>query len=144
MTLSYALIKDLHFTAISLFLLGMCVALVLLAIYGPRSFDDRARVLSRFRAVPFRLVGLALVFAWGFGVWMIVKGGWISWGWLQAKLVLVLLISGLYEMVSAQLRRAASEEDYQPPAGLRKLSLMVLVFVGLVLAILYLVFAKPF
>jgi putative membrane protein len=38
----------------------------------------------------------AMVVSWVLGLWLAWRGGWYASGWLQAKVVLVLLLSGMH------------------------------------------------
>jgi putative membrane protein len=88
-----------------------------------------------------RVTAPAMVFAWGLGMTMAVQGGWLGSRWLTIKLVIAVLLSALYGLVSGSLRRTgfdmprlvASIVRYAAPATL-----------ACVAIISFLVIAKPF
>jgi protoporphyrinogen IX oxidase len=53
----------------------------------------------------------AMVVTWLAGLWMIWAGGWIHAGWLHAKLVLVVVMSGLHGMSARYVRDFAADRN---------------------------------
>ena len=51
---------------------------------------------------------------WAFGIGLAASGGWFTYGWLQAKLVLVVLLSAIHGLQSGQIRRLAAGKAVQP------------------------------
>ena len=83
----------------------------------------------------------SLVLAWLLGAWLAQRAGWFGAGWLHAKLVLVLLVSGLHGGLSGTLRRLAA----QPPvAPSRAIWIAIPVALTAFVAIGWLVLVKPF
>ena len=99
----YTLTVTLHLTAMVAWMAAMIgVPAVLLAhgAHAPKAETlDRLRQAYRGLAVP----GLALT--WVFGLANLVQSGAWTEGWLHAKLVLVVALSGLHGALSARLKR---------------------------------------
>ena len=89
--------------------------------------------MSRFVTTP------ALVLVWAFGIAMAVEGGWYASAWLQAKVALVLLLSGWHGRQMLTLRLLATGRTRSPA---RYLALVMLA--AIVAAIVMLVVGKPF
>jgi uncharacterized membrane protein len=51
---------------------------------------------------------------WAFGISLATSGGWFTYGWLQAKLVLVVLLSAVHGLQSGQIRRLTAATDVKP------------------------------
>ena len=47
------------------------------------------------------IINPAMVVSWALGLWLAWDGGWFAYGWFQAKVVLVLLMSALHGFLSA-------------------------------------------
>jgi putative membrane protein len=56
------------------------------------------------------LVNPAMVITWGLGLWLAVEGNWLASGWFHAKLVAVLLLSGVHGWIVGEARRLGSGE----------------------------------
>jgi putative membrane protein len=52
-----------------------------------------------------------MIVTWAAGLWMIWAGGWIQAGWLQVKLVLVVLMSGLHGMSARYVHDFAADRN---------------------------------
>ena len=50
----------------------------------------------------------AMLLVWGLGLTLATSGQWFTAGWLQAKLLFVVVLSGLHGIQSGRLRRIAS------------------------------------
>jgi uncharacterized membrane protein len=126
-----ALLKALHVAAMATWLGGTGAVAALAAGADP----GRAAVLRRLAVrvlTPAMLVTLAL------GLWLAVQGGWFREAWLHAKLVLVLLLTGLHGVLSGRLRRM--EAGAAAPALFRWLPAVMALGVA---AIAWLAIAKP-
>jgi protoporphyrinogen IX oxidase len=58
-----------------------------------------------------QIMNPAMVVTWLAGLWMIWAGGWIHAGWLHAKLVLVVVMSGLHGMSARYVRDFAADRN---------------------------------
>jgi putative membrane protein len=53
----------------------------------------------------------AMVVSWVLGLWLAWRGGWYGSGWLQAKVVLVLLLSGMHGFFLVCARDFAADHN---------------------------------
>src|SRR3954467_5834701 len=94
----YSWLKAFHVIAVIAWMAGM--------LYLPRLFVYHCEAPSgspqseTFKVMERRLlkaiINPAMVVSWALGLWLAWSGGWYASGWLQAKIVLVLLMSGLH------------------------------------------------
>lgn len=140
--MEYDTIKQIHFFAMEVFVIGMITTLVAILLYAPRPLARRTGVLRLVRMCIFSLTSLAFLLVWVMGIWMAVSVGWYSEVWFWVKVVIVFFVIGaMHGRVSKQLRLAASEQDYAMP---RDIVLMLPVLIIAVGAVVYLVVFKPF
>jgi len=109
----YDWVKALHIMAVISWMAGM--------FYLPRLFvyhcgaEPGSKQSETFKVMEYRLltqiINPAMVVTWVTGVWLISAGKLISAGWLQAKLVLVLLLSGFHGMLAAYVRHFAADQN---------------------------------
>lgn len=78
----------------------------------------------------------AMLLVWGFGLTLATAGHLFAAGWLQAKLVLVMILSGLHGVQSGRLRRVASGAPTKP-------SYVTTLVIGCVVGIAVLAVVKP-
>ncbi len=83
----------------------------------------------------------SLVLVWLFGLTLAVSGGWFAMGWLHAKLLLVLLLTGYHGWAVGYSRRLARGQARLRPRTLRLVN--ELPALALVLIVI-LVIVKPF
>jgi protoporphyrinogen IX oxidase len=94
----YEWLKAFHVIAIIAWMAGM--------LYLPRLFvyhceaEHGSRQSETFKVMERRLLKAiitpAMVVSWALGLWLAWKGGWYTAGWLQAKVVLALMLSALH------------------------------------------------
>jgi putative membrane protein len=94
----YEWLKAFHVIAIIAWMAGM--------LYLPRLFvyhcaaEVGSKQSETFKVMERRLLTAimtpAMVVSWVLGLWLAWRGGWYASGWLQAKVVLVLLLSGMH------------------------------------------------
>ena len=140
----YILLRMLHATAMSIWIIGMLVVAVVLPTVQP-SRGQFLQTAQRF------LVGLhwwtryitttAMVLGWALGITVMLMAHWMGAGWLSVKLLAVLGLSALFGLQLATLRRLARGEVRPLPALLRYSGPIIF---GAVALILVMVFAKPF
>ncbi|MBB2961465.1 CopD family protein [Methylobacterium sp. R2-1] len=132
---AYPWLKAAHVACALLFVGGIVAGGLLLA--GGRAMADQgaplATVLRRWDRV---VTTPAMLGVWAFGIGLASAGGWLTSGWLQAKLVLVVLLSAIHGLQSGQIRRLAVGMDVKP---LRAAALVV----PSVIAIAVLAVIKP-
>jgi putative membrane protein len=102
-----------HIIAIIAWMAGM--------LYLPRLFvyhcdaERGSRQSETFKLMERRLlkaiINPAMVVSWALGLWLGWSGGWYASGWLQAKVVLVLLMSGLHGFLARCVREFATDQN---------------------------------
>ena len=136
----YLWLKAAHVASVLLFVGGTLALLLAGAALGTRKageVDPAGSLRAAVRWWDARVTLPAMVGAWGFGLWIAVSGGWFSDLWLQMKLLLVFLISGLHGTLAGRLRRfdpEAAAADISPPPLLAGLTLASIIGIA-VLAI---------
>lgn len=84
----------------------------------------------------------AMIAVWVTGLWLGIASGYIKTaGWLHAKLVLVLLMSGLHGFLAATTRRFAADGNTRSPKFYRMINEVPTV---LLVGIVILAVVKPF
>ena len=129
----YLSIKTLHLLALSTWVGMMLVSpwLVMWADRVPPAL--RSRMLTSLRRRYQMLSTPAMLGTWAMGIALGSLGGWFSMPWLSAKIVLVLVFSGLHGVLSGQLRRLCTEKSYRSPAWIARLAWLELaVLTGIV------------
>ncbi len=109
----YAWIVALHIMAVISWMAGM--------FYLPRLFvyhcgaaagsqqSETFKVMER--RLLTQIINPAMIVSWVTGVWLIWAAGLLQAGWLQAKLVLVIFLSGMHGMLSAYVRHFAADQN---------------------------------
>ena len=131
---AYVWLKALHVAAAMTFVAGMLSVAVFLAAAKP-GHADLAWAIHRWDR---RVTTPAMLLVWTFGLTLALMGGWFHDGWLLAKLVLVVALSGVHGMQSARLRRLAGCVVTTAPS--RSIAPLV---VGFAVAIATLAVVKP-
>lgn len=130
----YLVLKSLHVTAMVAWMAAMFVVpLVLVRRPEPK-------VLAALRSVLLNVTTPSMFLTLGLGLWLAQDAGWFRAGWLQLKLVLVVLLTGLHGVISGQTRRLLADPDYTPSSILRVVPWGVLLCVA---AIALLAIGKP-
>ncbi|MDR3398789.1 MAG: CopD family protein [Pandoraea sp.] len=130
----YLWIKAVHLIAVITLIAGM----VTMALGGRPAQPEWRRVARR---ADYWLASPALIVVWLTGPTLAIMANWWSAPWLMAKLVLVLIISGLHGRLSATLRRLERDGVATSPALFqRALPVTLLSMAGIVA----LVIVKPF
>ena len=130
----YIWLKALHVGAAITFVAGVLAAALFLAA-PPPGHTGTARTIRRWDR---KVTTPAMLLVWALGLTLALMGGWSRDGWLLAKLVFVIALSGVHGMQSAKLRRLAG--------GVAAASLPRLIapfVVGSAVAIAILVVVKP-
>jgi putative membrane protein len=109
----YEWIKAFHVIAIIAWMAGM--------LYLPRLFvyhcaAEPGGVQSEtFKIMERRLlkaiINPAMIASWVLGLWLAWSGGWYRAGWLQAKVLCVLVLSGLHGMLARWVRDFAHDRN---------------------------------
>jgi putative membrane protein len=139
----YLWAKAIHVIAVISWMAGM--------LYLPRLFVYHAEAevgsvqSETFKVMERRLlrgiINPAMVIAWALGLWLAWRGFGFAGGWLHAKLVAVLVLSGLHGYLSMAVRRFAVDQNDKPARHWRIVNEVPTV---LMIAIVILVVVKPF
>ena len=57
------------------------------------------------------IINPAMIATWLLGLWLAWEGGWFAAHWLQAKLVLVLVLSGVHGLLARWVRDFAADRN---------------------------------
>ena len=136
-------VKSLHVISIIAWMAGM--------LYLPRLFVYHADAeigsdkSETFKVMERRLlkaiINPAMTSAWVFGLWAAYElSAWTD-GWFHAKLLLVIIMSGVHGYLSSCVRKFANDENTKPARFYRILNEVPTV---LMIAIVILVIVKPF
>ena len=139
----YPWIKALHVVAVIAWMAAM--------LYLPRLFVYHAvepagsATSETFKVMERRLLKAimtpAMIVAWAAGLYLMVKGGWTTSGWLHAKLALVLAMSATHGALAAWVRAFAEDRNTRPQRFYRIANeVPTLLMIGIVV----LVVVKPF
>ena len=118
--MAYDWLKALHVAAVLVWVGGLLAQSVVVAAAtrGEAPTADGLRLIAAVRSWDRRVTSPALVLVWALGIAAAAQGGWFRSGWLQAKLVLVVLLSGLHGAQAGVLRRLAASGMGAPPPAL--------------------------
>jgi putative membrane protein len=132
-----------HIIAIIAWMAGM--------LYLPRLFvyhcdaEPGSRQSETFKLMERRLlkaiINPAMVASWALGLWLAWSGGWYASGWLQAKVVLVLMMSGLHGFLARCVREFAADQNRRSARFYRLINEVPTV---LLIGIVILAVVKPF
>ncbi|WP_353098408.1 CopD family protein [Stenotrophomonas lactitubi] len=133
---AYSWWKALHVASALVFVSGVfsVAGFLQLCNYSSADFSEMAATVRRWDRL---LTTPAMLMVWAFGLQLAASGGWYGSGWLQLKLILVVMLSGLHGMQSARLRRLSIGTSVAPSGR-------PWVLLGILLGISILVVVKPF
>ncbi len=139
----YLWIKAAHVISIIAWMAGM---LYLPRLFVYHSVAEVGSVQSEtFKVMERRLlktiINPAMIAAWIFGLWLVYEGGFFRSGWLHAKLLLVLIMSGLHGFLARLVRQFAADRNRRSQRFYRVLNEVPTV---LLIGIVVLVIVKPF
>jgi protoporphyrinogen IX oxidase len=139
----YLWLKALHVIAIIAWMAGM--------LYLPRLFvyhceaEPGSKQSETFKVMERRLltaiINPAMVVSWALGLWLAWSGGWYAAGWLQAKVVLALMLSGLHGFFVRWVRDFSTDANRHSQKFYRIVNeIPTILMIGMVI----LVVVKPF
>ena len=139
----YPWLKAVHVIAIIAWMAGM--------LYLPRLFvyhcdaERGSKQSETFKVMERRLLTIimnpAMVVAWVLGLWLAWDGGLFGWRWLEFKIVLVLIMSGVHGFFVCCVREFAADQNQRPQKFYRLINeLPTILMIGIVL----LAVVKPF
>jgi putative membrane protein len=139
----YPWLKAVHVIAIIAWMAGM--------LYLPRLFvyhceaERGSNQSETFKVMERRLLTIimnpAMVVAWALGLWLAWEGGLFGWHWLQTKIVLVLIMSGVHGFFVRCVREFALDQNRHPQNFYRLINELPTI---LMIAIVILAVVKPF
>ena len=140
---AYAWIKALHVIAVIAWMAGM--------LYLPRLFvyhvdaapgSDKSETFKVMERRLLRaIINPAMIVTWAAGLWLAWYGFAFQAGWLHAKIVLVLILSGVHGYLSASVRKFAEDRNEKSSRHWRIVNEVPTL---LMIAIVILVIVKPF
>jgi protoporphyrinogen IX oxidase len=139
----YPWLKAAHVIAIIAWMAGL--------LYLPRLFvyhcaaEPGSAASETFKVMERRLLSVimnpAMAVSWALGLWLAWAGGWYAAGWLQAKVALALILSGLHGLFARCARDFAHDANRRLP-GFYRISNEIPTIVMIAMVILAVV--KPF
>lgn len=132
----YDLIKVAHVAAVITFIAGVLLAAVAIRAVAQNKTGG-STLLTMVRRWDAQATTPAMLAVWGLGLALTMMGHWLPSGWLIAKLVLVVLLSGIHGMNSGRLRRLAAGVEAVP------LGPSPIVVIAVAVLIVFLVIIKP-
>ncbi len=109
----YEWVKAFHIIAVIAWMAGM--------LYLPRLFvyhcdaEPGSRQSETFKMMEQRLLKAimnpSIIATWVLGIWLLWSGGWFAAGWMDTKIVLVLVLSGLHGFLVRRVRDFAYDRN---------------------------------
>ena len=139
----YDWLKAFHLIAVIAWMAGM--------LYLPRLFvyhceaEPGSPQSETFKSMERRLLKViinpAMIATWALGLWLAWTGGWLTAGWLHAKLALVLILSGVHGLFARWVKDFAADRRRHSAAFYRIVNeVPTLLMIGIVI----LAIVKPF
>ena len=139
----YLIVKSIHIIAVISWMAGM-LYLPRLCVYhaeneGNTALTDTFKVMER-RLLRF-IMTPAMIVSWIFGLALMISAAWFKAPWMHAKLLLVLVLSGVHGWLSVCVKRFASDQNRKSGRYFRFVNEIPTV---LMIIIVVLVVVKPF
>lgn len=139
----YLWIKALHIVSVVCWFAGLFY-LPRLFVYHAQSSDSisQERFVTMERKLYRGIMGPAMIATFIFGIWLLsLNPGFLSQGWMHAKLTLIVLLTGYHHMCGANVKRFARGENTRSHTYFRWFNEVPVV---ILLGIVILVVVKPF
>jgi len=106
----YLLIKSLHIIAFTSWMAGLFYLPRLFAYHAnaPKGSELSETLKIMERRLLRIIMNPAMILTWGFGIWLVIITGYgapDTGGWIHAKIVLVLAMSGVHGFLAATRKR---------------------------------------
>jgi putative membrane protein len=139
----YEWVKAFHIIAVIAWMAGM-LYLPRLFVYhcaAPAGSPQSETFKTMERRLLRAIITPAMIATWVFGIWLAWLGGWAWAGWFQAKVALVIGMSGLHGMLARYVREFGADQNRHSQKFYRIINeVPTILMIGLVL----LVVLKPF
>lgn len=117
----YPWLKAMHVAAAITFVGGVLAAAVVLQAVVPQNWrsNDTCSLwgtVKSLRAWHRAVTTPAMLMVWAFGIILALQAGWFASVWLQAKFVLVVVLSAVHGVQSGALRRLEDGSTVHLPA----------------------------
>ena len=109
----YAWLKAFHLIAAIAWMAGM-LYLPRLFVYhcGAEPGSPQSETFKRMeRRLLKAIINPAMIATWVLGLWLAWSGGWLMAGWFHAKLVLVVILSGVHGLFARWLKDFAADRN---------------------------------
>jgi uncharacterized membrane protein len=126
----YPWLKALHVASAVVFAGGVLAVSVFLAAV-PANAESSSSIARAVRRWDQTVATPAMLLVWTFGLALAIAGHWFSEAWLQAKLAVVLALSGVHGVQSGQLRRLACGDDVRSSRSPSMILVCIIVIAGL-------------
>ena len=139
----YLWLKAFHVIAVIAWMAGM-LYLPRLFVYhcdAPKDSIQSETFKIMERRLLKAIINPAMIVAWALGLYLVWDGGWYASGWLHAKVLLVLILSGFHGFLSRLVKDFAADRNTRPARFYRILNEVPTV---LMIGIVILVIVKPF
>lgn len=141
--MTYLWLKALHILAVISWMAGMLYLPRLLVYHAgtvPGSSESELFKVMEFRLARY-IIAPAMIVTWVVGLWLAYESGAFTMGWFHAKLLFVLLMSGVHGYLVGQVKKFGRDER---PHDARHYRIVNEVPTVLMILIVVLVVVKPF
>ena len=142
--MTYLWIKALHVMAWASWMAGLFYLPRLFVYHAERGtpggeLSETLKVMER-KLLRF-IMRPAMIVTWATGLWLLWAGGWWMDGWMHAKILLVILMTGAHHMMQGWLKTFEADANEKTGRFYRIMNeVPTLIFIGVVI----LVIVKPF
>lgn len=99
------------------------------------------KIAKKLRYILLLPTGITFIVVWVLGIWMAILTGWYEFFWFWLKIAILMAVSGVHGRVSKLYRLP---DQASGSGSVLSDTAWLLVFAGLIAAIVFLVIAKPF
>lgn len=136
----YLSIKVIHLACVIVWMGSMLLVPSVIASFNSVAPEARREAVALTRKRYLIITSVAMVGTWIFGLALMSLGGWMTYPWMSAKIVIVLFLSAVHGILSGQFRRLVNDE---PLLIVNQSGLLTAVITVLLLSVLLFVVLKP-